>query len=415
VRAVAIAGESQYARIVELVRSAQASKTPLQRLADRYAIWFTPLTLVVCAAAWLISGDPTRVLAVLVVATPCPLILATPIAVVGGINRAARRQIIFRHGGALEQLGTVTAGVFDKTGTLTIGRPEVARVIPVEPFTERDVLRLAGAVEQGSGHLLARTLVAAARRRGVELPDGLHIADTPGQGVVGEVEGRAVAVGGWSFIVNRHPAAKRDFTSVSGDGPVVRAYVVVEGRAAGVVEYADAIRPELPQFLQRLHRFGVRRIVLLSGDNQRNADAVARAVGIDEAKGDLLPGEKLAYVQALVKRGERVLMVGDGTNDAPALSSATVGVALAAHGGGVTAEAADVVILADDPTRLAEAIAISRDTMRIARQSIWVGLGLSTLAMGFAAAGHVPPVVGAALQEVIDVAVILNALRAARG
>jgi len=415
VRAVAIAGESQYARIVELVRSAQASKSPLQRLADRYATWFTPLTLAVCIAAWLISRDPTRVLAVLVVATPCPLILATPIAVVGGINRAARRQIIFRHGGALEQLGTVTVAVFDKTGTLTIGRPEVARVIPVQPFTELDVLRLAGAVEQGSGHLLARTLVAAAVKRGVEFPEGQHIADTPGQGVEGEVEGRAVAVGGWSFIVDRHPLVKRDFVSISSEGPVVRAYVAVEGRGAGVVEYADAIRPELPQFLKRLHQFGVRRIVLLSGDNQRNADAVAKAVGIDEAKGDLLPGEKLAYVQALMKRGERVLMVGDGTNDAPALSSATVGVALAAHGGGVTAEAADAVILADDPTRLAEAIAISRDTMRIARQSIWVGLGLSTVAMGFAAAGYVPPVVGAALQEVIDVAVILNALRAARG
>ncbi len=415
VRALAIAGESQYARIVDLVRSAQASKTPLQRLADRYAAWFTPLTLVVCGAAWLVSRDPTRVLAILVVATPCPLILATPIAVVGGINRAARRQIIFRHGGALEQLGTVTVGVFDKTGTLTIGRPEVARVIPLEPFTEDDILRLAGAVEQGSGHLLARTLVAAAQRRDVSLPEGRHIVDTPGQGVEGEVGERSVAVGGWSFIVDHHPSAEKDFAGIAGNGPGVRAYVAVEGRGAGVVEYADAIRPALPQFLRQLHHFGVRRIILLSGDNQRNADAVARAVGIDEAKGDLLPGEKLAWVQTLVKRGERVLMVGDGTNDAPALSSATVGVALAAHGGGVTAEAADAVILADDPARVAEAIAISRDTMRIARQSIWVGLGFSAVAMGFAAAGYVPPVIGAALQEVIDVAVILNALRAARG
>ena len=414
VRAVAIAGESQYARIVELVRSAQASKTPLQRLADHYAAWFTPFTLAVCVAAWFISEDATRVLAVLVVATPCPLILATPIAVVGGINRAARRQIIFRHGGALEQLGTVTVGVFDKTGTLTIGRPEVSRVIPVKAFTEREVLRLAGAVEQGSGHLLARTLVAAAVKRGVPLPQGHHIVDSPGQGVEGEVDGRTVAVGGWSFIADRHPSAKRDFGEIAPNGAGVRAYVTVEGGGAGVVEYADAVRPEIPRFLEQLHRFGVRRLVLLSGDNQRNADAVARAVGIDEARGDLLPGEKLAYVQALVKQGERVLMVGDGTNDAPALSSATVGVALAAHGGGVTAEAADAVILTDDPTRIAEAIAISRDTMHTARQSIWAGLGLSAVAMVFAAAGYVPPVVGAALQEIIDVAVILNALRAAR-
>ncbi|HEX9055231.1 MAG TPA: heavy metal translocating P-type ATPase [Gemmatimonadales bacterium] len=411
VRALAVASQSQYARIVELVRTAQASKAPLQRLADRYAVWFTPLTLAVCAGAWLLSGDPIRVLAVLVVATPCPLILAAPVAIVGGINRAARRQIIFRHGTALEQIGDVTVGVFDKTGTLTIGRPQVARVVPVPPWGADEALALAGAVEHGSGHLLARTLVEAAEADG-PLKQAEHIVEAPGQGVSGEVDDRTVAVGSWSYIKERHPRAAVDFAEASRGSDGLRAYVAVEGRGAAIVEYADAMRPGLAEFFRRLRELGVQRTLLLSGDAQPNADAVAHAVGIDEAVGDLLPEQKVAAVQRLMKGGERVLMVGDGTNDAPALSSATVGIALASGGGGISAEAADAVILADDPTRITEAMTISRRTMRIARQSIWVGLGLSSVAMGFAAAGMIPPTIGALLQEAVDVAVILNALRA---
>ncbi len=415
VRVTAPASQSQYARIVELVRTAQESKAPLQRLADRYAVWFTPLTLVVCAAAYLLSRDPTRVLAVLVVATPCPLILATPVAIVGGINRAARRGIIFRHGTALEQLGRIVVAVFDKTGTLTIGRPRVDRVLAVPPFTEEDVLRLAGSIEQGSGHLLARTVVQEASARGIKLPEAGNVTEASGQGVTGAVEGRAVTVGGWSFLVHRHPAAEAPLRELLAQTPGVelRAYVAVDGRGAGVIEYADRLRPELAEFISQLRRLGVRRILLLSGDDQANAAAVAQAVGIEEAHGDLLPAEKVAWVQGLMKEGEPVLMVGDGTNDAPALSTATVGIALASSGGGISAEAADAVILADDPTRVGEAIRISRRTLSIARQSIWTGLGLSGAAMVVASLGYIPPVAGALLQEGIDVAVILNALRAA--
>ncbi len=414
-RVTAPAGESQYAKIVELVRTAQDSKAPLQRLADRYAVWFTPLTLLVCASAYLLSRDPSRVLAVLVVATPCPLILATPVAVVGGINRAARRGIIFRHGTALEQLGQVAVAVFDKTGTLTIGRPRVDRVLAIPPFSEEDVLRLAGSVEQGSGHLLARTVVQEASDRGIKLPDAANVTEAPGQGVTGAVEGHAVTVGGWSFLVQRHPAAEAPLRELLAQtaGVELRAYVAVDGHGAGVIEYADQVRPELAEFITQLRGLGVRRILLLSGDDQANAAAVARAVGIDEAHGDLLPAEKVTWVQRVMKEGESVLMVGDGTNDAPALSTATVGIALAATGGGISAEAADAVILADDPTRVSEAITISRRTLRIARQSIWAGLGLSGAAMVVASLGYIPPVAGALLQEGIDVAVILNALRAA--
>jgi heavy metal translocating P-type ATPase len=414
-RATAPASESQYARIVELVRTAQHSKSPLQRLADRYAVWFTPLTLAVCAGAYFLSGDPTRVLAVLVVATPCPLILATPVAVVGGINRAARRGIIFRHGAALEQLGQIQVAIFDKTGTLTIGRPKVARVLAVSEFGENELLRLAGSVEHGSGHLLARTLLQETVERGIVLPSGEHIIEAPGQGVGGEVEGHHVTVGGWAYVVGRHPEAEpalRDLLAQTR-GAELRAYVAVDGQGAGLIEYADRLRPELAGFIPQLRRLGVSRIVLLSGDDQANATAVADAVGISEAHGDLLPEAKVAYVRRLMKEGQRVLMVGDGTNDAPALSTATVGIALTSGGGGISAEAADAVILADDPTRVGEAIQISRRTLHLARQSIWVGLGLSSTAMVVASFGYIPPVVGALLQEAIDVAVILNALRTA--
>jgi heavy metal translocating P-type ATPase len=414
VRVTAPASESQYARIVELVRTAQESKSPLQRLADRYAVWFTPLTLLVCLVVYLFSHDPVRVLAVLVVATPCPLILATPVAVVGGINRAARRGIIFRHGSALEQLAGITVAVFDKTGTLTIGRPHVARVLAAPPFAPEQVLRLAGAVEHGSGHLLARTLIDEASARGVALPQAREITEAPGEGVSGEVEGSRVSVGGWSFVIRRDPEAEAGLraamASLEREG--LRAYVAVDGYGAGVVEYADRLRPGLREFVVTLRRLGVRRTVLLSGDDPANATAVGRAVGVDEAYGGLLPAEKVGFIQRLVTQREQVLMVGDGTNDAPALSSATVGIALASGGGGITAAAADVVLLADDPTRVTEAIAISRRTLRLARQSIWAGLGLSGLAMITASLGHIPPTLGALLQEVIDVGVIINALRA---
>lgn len=414
VRAELVAAESLYARIVELVRSAQASKAPLQRMADRYAIWFTPLTLAVCLAAYLASHDATRVLAVLVVATPCPLILAAPVAIIGGLNRAARRQIVIRHGGALEQLGTATTVMFDKTGTLTLGRPAVVRVVTVAPFTEGDVLSLAGAVEQGSGHLLARSVVEATQQRQLPLPQATEVLEAPGEGVEGRVNGRAVMVGAREFVRRRAPGATEVLDAADGGRPALRAYVAVDGAAAGFVEFADAVRPEAAALLTKLGELGIRRMVLLSGDRQENVAALGTVLGFTEVHADLLPQHKVAEIQRAIASGERVLMVGDGTNDAPALSTATVGIALASHGGGITAEAADIVILADDLGRVAEAIQTSRWTMRIARQSIWAGLGLSGVAMVVAAAGYIPPIAGAVLQEVIDVAVILNALRAAR-
>ena len=414
IRVLAPARDSQYARIVALVRSAQASKAPLQRVADRYAIWFTPVTLAVCVVAYATSGDWLRVLAVLAVATPCPLILATPVAVIGGINRAARRHIIVRHGTALERLGTATIAVFDKTGTITIGQPRVSRVIQTNGRPPTTVLRLAGAVERSSGHLLARTLVDAAEAAGLTLPAASGVVESPGRGVSGTVDGHRVVVGARSFVLDETSMDEARFSAVEPNGAGLRAYVAIDGEVAGIVEYADALRPGVADVLRDLTGTGIRRIMLLSGDHAANARSVAASVGLIDVQGDLLPEDKVRVVRQLVRSGESVLMVGDGTNDAPALSAATVGVALAGHGGGITAEAADVVILIDDLSRVVEAVRISRRTMHIARQCIGVGLGLSGVAMVAAAMGAVAPTAGALLQEAIDLAVILNALRASR-
>lgn len=414
VRAEKLASESQYARIVELVRSAQASKSPLQRLADRWAVWFTPFTLLACAAAWFASGDATRVLAVLVVATPCPLILAAPVAFIGGISRSARRGIIVRHGGALEALAMVNVAVFDKTGTVTVGKPSVASFAVDNGGDPQALLALAAAVEQGSSHLLARVLVTYALDQGLVLPAAHALQEDSGRGVQGQVNSVRIAVGSRHFVSDVLPALTDRIAQFDGARDGLRAYVGTSEGTLGRVDFADALRPDLVPFFAALRGMGITRTLLLSGDQSANVARVADSLGIADYAGDLSPSDKVDRVKQLQASGARVLMVGDGTNDAPALSTASVGVALAGHGGGVSAEAADIVLLVDEIQRVADAIAIGRDTMRIARQSIGVGIGLSVVGMGFAAAGVLPPTAGAVAQEVIDVAVILNALRAAR-
>ncbi|MEX2177495.1 MAG: heavy metal translocating P-type ATPase [Gemmatimonadaceae bacterium] len=411
VRATALASESQYAKIVELVRSAQASKAPLQRIADRYAVWFTPITLAVCAITFGVTQDWMRILAILVVATPCPLILATPVAIVGGISHAARHGIIVRHGGALEALSRVTVGVFDKTGTLTVGRPEVHRVIADPLWDKATVIRMAAAVEQGSGHLLARSIVAESAKWNGALPAADSVREDSGRGVFGTVAGHDVLVGGRAFVREHARPDEQRMRALESGAATLRAFVLIDGQPAGMIEFADTVRPNIRATFERMRRSGVERTLLLSGDHPPYVQAVARKLGIAEAKGNLLPADKVAVVAQLEHGGEYVLMVGDGVNDAPALSRAHVGVALAAHGRGIASESADVILLQDDVSGVAEAVEIGRRTMRIARQSILVGLGLSVAAMGFAAFGMITPVVGALLQEAIDVAVIVNALR----
>lgn len=411
VRALAAASESQYARIVALVRSAQESKAPLQRLADRYAVWFTPATLVVCAVTWWLTRDASRVLAILTVATPCPLILATPVAIIGGINQAARRHVIIRDGAALEALASVDAVVFDKTGTVTTGEPAVVGVHSLAAHNEAMLLRLAGSLEQFTSHVVGRAIAARATAQGIALTLPSHVSEAPGEGMVGTVDHHRVVIGGTSFV-EHHLGNPIVEGGASRDGRL-RAWIAVDGVVAGYFALDDAPRPSVRPAIEALRALGIWRSVMLSGDDDAHTRAVAREIGIDESSGRLLPGDKARYVAGMQHAGSRVLMVGDGINDAPVLAAANVGVAVAAHGGGIAAEAADAVLLSDDLGAVADAVRIGQRSLGIARQSIRVGLGLSAAAMVLAAGGIVAPFAGALIQEAIDIAVIVNALRTA--
>ena len=414
IRVIATAATSQYARIVELVRSAQRERAPLQRVADRAAIWFTPLTILVCLATWMVSGDPQRVLAVLVVATPCPLLLAPPIAMLGGIDLAARRRLIVRSGGALEALAGVTSVVLDKTGTLTVGEPKVSAIAVRAPWTKNDILGMAASVELQSSHPLARSVVVAAHADSLAVPVARHVTETPGLGVLGSVDGRVVAVGARSWIEHMTPEAATASDTIAGGHAGLQAIVTVDGQAAGVILFADQVRADAGRAIRQLRELGIARVMLLSGDRADNAAAAARELGITDALGDLHPADKVREVRALMDQGHHVAMVGDGTNDAPALAAADVGIALSRRGSaGVATEAADVVVLTDGLMPVIDAIVIARRTLRITRQSIVAGVALSAIGMAAAAAGWLAPVMGALVQEAIDVAVIVNALRAA--
>ncbi len=411
-RADAVAAASQYAKMVELVRRAQEEKPPLQRLADRYAVWFTPVTLVMCALGWWITGEPRTILAVLVVATPCPLILAVPVAVIGGINHAAREGIIVKGGAAIEQIGRAKAIVFDKTGTLTYGAPVITKITPFDGDPPDALLRMVGSVEQLSSHLLGRALAKAAKQRVGELPLPTDFREVPGRGIEADVEGRHVMVGSPRFLIERlgssGPAQPDGLTGLA-------AYVAIDGRPAGVIRLDDQLRPGVPDLIHRLTNLGVRHTAILTGDNATNAATIGAHAGIAQVEADLLPEDKVRLLAALRARYEPIVMVGDGINDAPALASATVGVAMGAKGTGISAEAADIVLLEDDVAKVGEAVAIGQHMLRIAKQSIYLGLGLSFACMIAASFGYIQPVVGALLQELIDVAVILNALRALGG
>jgi heavy metal translocating P-type ATPase len=409
----ALAGQSQYARIVELVRTAQATKAPLQRLADRYAVWFTPLTLAVAAIAFTVSGSALRILAVLVVATPCPLILATPVALIGGVNRAARARIIVRSGAALEHLAQLRATVFDKTGTLTTGKPMPESVTAFNGWNEPALLPLIAAVEQGSSHVLARSLVAYAQERGAARALALNVQEVPGRGVFGAVDGKSVVIGSERFVDEQ--LKRRTPVMPGSSSERLRSYVAVDGELAAIVEFEDKLRADLQPLFSSLRSTGVERIIIVSGDDDATVQAVARRLKVDEAFGELHPADKVEHVRRLMRDVGPTLMIGDGTNDAPALAAATVGLAVTGGSGDIAAETADAILLGDNLQSIGETIHIAQRALRIAKQSILVGLGLSGLGMAAAAVGWLPPIGGALFQEAIDVAVIVNALRAARG
>jgi heavy metal translocating P-type ATPase len=416
VRATRPASESAYEAIVRLVREADAQRAPFVRMADRYAAFFLPATLALAAIAWVAGGDPVRALAVLVVATPCPLILAAPVALVSGVSRAARAGVIVKGAGVIEALGGAHTVLLDKTGTLTIGTPAVDRVVAFGDRSEDELLRLAGSLEQLSVHVLADALVREARRRELPLSFPTAVTEEPGHGIEGLVGGLRVAAGSPTWLRRRGWAPPDGAYDVGGDGRAL-ILVGVEGRVAGVIEMADHVRPDAGLLVERLRRAGIDEIAVATGDEQAVADEVASRVGVDRVYAHQSPVDKLALVRAMRDRsdGGAVVMVGDGINDAPALALADVGIAMGTSGATASSEAADAVIAVDRVDRVAAAVEIGRRSLHIARQSVLVGMGLSVAAMVLAAAGLIPPLAGALLQEGIDVAVILNALRALRG
>ncbi|MBI4924074.1 MAG: cadmium-translocating P-type ATPase [Devosia nanyangense] len=406
------AAESTYAGIVRLVKAAQESKAPIVRLADSYALGFLLVTVLMAGGAWWWSGDHLRALAVLVVATPCPLILAVPVAIMSGISRAAKSGVLVKNGGVFEALAGVRVAILDKTGTLTRGTAEVAEVRPAAGFADDDVLRLAASLDQASGHPVAATLVRAAQAAGIELASPSGVVELPGVGIEGVVEGRKVAVGGDRYVGERaggdDPLALHPRDSVAAT-----IAVAVDGRLAGVIVLEDRVRPDAAALIAALRAAGVRKVVLASGDRRAVAGAVGKDLGVDELLAEMTPADKIAAVHREAKFG-RTMMVGDGINDAPALAAADVGVAMGARGATAPSQSAGIVVLVDELAPLVRAMAIARRTLAIAQQSVWAGLGLSLLAMVAAALGYLPPVQGALIQEAIDVAVILNALRALR-
>ena len=419
-RATKAAADSVYAGIVRLVHEAEMERAPFVRLADRYAAFFLPLALALAGGAWAWSGDALRFLAVMVVATPCPLILAAPIALIAGVSRAARRGIIVKGGGVVERLGEARTVLFDKTGTVTLGLPSIEHIVPLDGLRVGDLLRLGASVDQLSAHMLAEALVHDAVGRGLVLSRPEAVEERPGQGIEGTVDGRRVAVGSSAWLRERGYRGLDDVRSridnVAAPGRA-RILVGVDGKVAGAVVMADRLRDDSHGLVERLRRSGICHVALVSGDAAAVAEPVGASLGVDRVFAQQTPAEKVEVVRALKDRSELspVVMVGDGVNDAAALAIADVGIAMGSAGATISSETADAVIVLDRIDRVADAVSIGRRSLAIARQSVLVGIGLSLVAMGFASVGLIAPVFGALLQEGIDVAVIANALRALRG
>ena len=385
----------------------------MARLADRYAIVFLGLTVGMALIAWLTTDDPTRALAVLVVATPCPLILAVPVAIISGMSRAASQGALIKDGAVLEALARVRTAILDKTGTLTRGRPSIV-LIKSTSVSKEEILRLAASLDLASGHVVATSLVEAAARAGLELLPPTDVAEIPGKGIEGKVGGRNVAIGGDVYVGARSVDADNLLGEIVAPKGGLSVAVAVDGKVVGVILLQDQLREDARYTLDALRAAGIERIILASGDESEIAQSVGRSVGADEILGNLTPLGKVEIVRRESVRGP-VMMVGDGVNDAPALAAAGVGVALGARGSAASTEAAGVVLLVDQLLPLTKALEIARRTQIIALQSVFGGLGFSVGGMVVAALGYLPPVQGALFQEVIDVLVILNALRALRG
>jgi heavy metal translocating P-type ATPase len=406
VRALRTAENSQYAQIVELVKAAGSTQAPFVRLADRYAVPFTIISFAIAGFAWYLSSDAVRFAEVLVVATPCPLLLAAPIAMISGMSRAAKHGIIIKSGAILEKLARVKTAAFDKTGTLTQGLLSVQSIHPAEGVSETELLALAASAELVSAHILAETLVNEAKNRNIPLLDTDESREITAQGVTTTIDGEPILVGKLSFLKEMGVVVPKE-TKLHTDTAV---YAARSGEFIGSITLADTVRENSKSTLEKLRSLGVQHSLMLTGDNRQTAEKIATALGISDIRAECLPKDKVEAVTSFPH--QPVMMTGDGVNDAPVLAASDVGVAMGARGATAASESADVVILLDDISRVARAVEVAQHTIHIATQSIVIGIIISIVLMIIAATGAIPAVVGAGLQEIVDVIVIINALRA---
>ncbi|MBA2913408.1 heavy metal translocating P-type ATPase [Limosilactobacillus frumenti] len=402
---IKLAADSQYQQVVKLVQTAETTPAHFVRLADRYAVPFTAIAIIIAAAAWWWAGDPARFAEVLVVASPCPLILAAPVAMVSGMSRASRNGIVVKTGSVLEKLAAAKTGAFDKTGTITNGQLTVDEVLPVNGEADDHLLQLAASAEQNSSHILARSLLAYAEERSIQLLPVGKLIETTGKGIQVAVDGQEVKAGKLKFVA---PDSQQPLLATTA------IYISIDGQYRGAIAFRDHIRPEAVSTMQQLREMGVHHLMMLTGDQAAIANNVAQEVGITDVRTNLLPQDKINALKNVPLDQHPVFMVGDGVNDAPSFVTADVGIAMGAHGATAASESASVVILRDDLSKVATAVDISQDTIKVAKQAVLIGIAICTLLMLVASTGIIPAFVGAMLQEVIDTVSILWALRARR-
>jgi heavy metal translocating P-type ATPase len=410
VRALHSAEDSQYQQIIQLVRTAQNSPAPFVRLADRFSIPFSIAAFGIAGAVWIATGSALRFLEVIIVATPCPLLLAAPIALISGMSRASKYGIIIKTGSALERLANIQTMAFDKTGTLTVGRPTVSGVIAFGSFKQEEVLSAAASLEQSSNHILAHAIVDAATDKNVGFAKAKHVSESAGHGLSAHVKSQDILVGRLDYLQSRGVDLPATFKTASVTQTAT--YVAIGGQLAGVITFEDTLRTESKKTLAQLKKLGIKHFLMLTGDSEAVAKTIAKSLGIKSFEANTTPAQKVQALEKVTKLP--VAFVGDGVNDAPVLTTADVGIALGARGSTAASESADVVIMQDDLWYVARAVAIAQRAFRIAMQSIVVGIGISVVLMALFATGKFSPILGAILQEVVDVVVIFNALRAHR-
>lgn len=398
-----VAANSKYQQLIKLVKKAEATPARFVRMADRYAVPFTIVAIAIAVVAAVISKSPSRIAQVLVVASPCPLILAAPVAMVSGMSRASRNGIVVKTGDVLEKLSTAKTVAFDKTGTLTNGHLMVAEILPHQEVSQTELLQIAASVETISSHVLARSLVTYAIDKGLEMLSVNDAQEITANGVQALIQGKLVKVGKRKFVTGDPLIPSQTHTAI---------YVSRDDQYLGCITFTDYLRPEASQTMVQLHHLGVKKLMMLSGDQVKTAQKIGQEVGIDDVQAELLPEDKIAALKALTPEEKPVVMVGDGVNDAPSLVTADVGIAMGAHGSSAASESADLVILKDDLAKVAKAVVIAKDTIRVARQAVLIGIFICTALMLIAAFGIIPAFIGAMFQEVIDTVSILWALRA---